>query len=157
MVIATKFGFKIADGKQARGLDSSPEHVREVCDASLKRLNTDRIDLFYQHRVDPDVPIEDTVCAMADLVKAGKVRFLGLSEASAKTLLRAHAAHPITALQSEYSLWERNVENEILPAANLASALFCTARWAAAFSPVRPNAPRITRRMISGPAAAFRG
>ena len=116
VVIATKFGFKIADGKQARGLDSSPEHVREVCDASLKRLNTDRIDLFYQHRVDPDVPIEDTVGAMADLVKAGKVRFLGLSEASAKTLRRAHAAHPITALQSEYSLWERNVENEILPA-----------------------------------------
>jgi aryl-alcohol dehydrogenase-like predicted oxidoreductase len=90
--------------------------VKEVCDASLKRLNTDRIDLFYQHRVDPNVPIEDTVGAMADLVKAGKVRFLGLSEASAKTVRRAHVAHPISALQSEYSLWERNVENEILPA-----------------------------------------
>jgi aryl-alcohol dehydrogenase-like predicted oxidoreductase len=116
VVIATKFGFRIEDGRQTRGLDSRPEHVKEVCDASLKRLNTDRIDLFYQHRVDPDVPIEDTVGAMADLVKAGKVRFLGLSEASTKTLRRAHAAHPITALQSEYSLWERNVENEILPA-----------------------------------------
>jgi aryl-alcohol dehydrogenase-like predicted oxidoreductase len=115
VVIATKFGFKIVDGKQAQGIDSRPEHVKEVCDASLRRLNTDRIDLFYQHRVDPDVPIEETVGAMADLVKAGKVRFLGLSEASAKTLRRAHAVHPISALQSEYSLWERNVENEILP------------------------------------------
>ncbi len=116
VVIATKFGFKIADGNQLQGPDSRPEHVKEVCDASLKRLNTDRIDLFYQHRVDPNVPIEDTVGAMADLVKAGKVRFLGLSEASAKTLRRAHAVHPISALQSEYSLWERNVEDEILPA-----------------------------------------
>ncbi len=115
VVIATKFGFKFEDGKQAHGVDSRPEHVKEVCDASLKRLNTDRIDLFYQHRVDPDVPIEDTVGAMADLVTAGKVRFLGLSEASAKTLRRAHAVHPISALQSEYSLWERNVETEILP------------------------------------------
>ncbi len=116
VVIATKFGFKIVDGKQLQGPDSRPEHVKEVCDASLKRLNTDRIDLFYQHRVDPNVPIEDTVGAMADLVKAGKVRFLGLSEASAKTLRRAHAVHPISALQSEYSLWERNIEDEILPA-----------------------------------------
>lgn len=116
VVIATKFGFKIVDGKETRGVDSRPEHVKEVCEASLKRLNTDRIDLFYQHRVDPNVPIEDTVGAMADLVKTGKVRFLGLSEASTKTLRRAHAVHPISALQSEYSLWERNVENEILPA-----------------------------------------
>jgi aryl-alcohol dehydrogenase-like predicted oxidoreductase len=115
VVIATKFGFKFEDEKQTQGVDSRPDHVKEVCDASLKRLNTDRIDLFYQHRVDPDVPIEDTVGAMADLVKAGKARFLGLSEASAKTLRRAHAVHPISALQSEYSLWERNVENEILP------------------------------------------
>ncbi len=116
VVIATKFGFKFEDGKQTQGVDSRPEHIKEVCNASLKRLNTDRIDLFYQHRVDPDVPIEDTVGAMADLVEAGKVRFLGLSEASARTLRRAHAVHPISALQSEYSLWERNVENEILPA-----------------------------------------
>ncbi len=116
VVIATKFGFKIIDGKQSQGVDSRPEHVKEVCDASLKRLNTDRIDLLYQHRVDPEVPIEDTVGAMADLVRAGKVRYLGLSEASAKTLRRAHAVHPISALQSEYSLWERDVEEEILPA-----------------------------------------
>jgi aryl-alcohol dehydrogenase-like predicted oxidoreductase len=116
VIIATKFGFKIVDGKQTQGVDSRPEHVKEVCEASLKRLNTDRIDIFYQHRVDPNVPIEDTVGAMADLVKTGKVRFLGLSEASTKTLRRAHAAHPISVLQSEYSLWERDVENEILPA-----------------------------------------
>ncbi|MGA7326333.1 MAG: aldo/keto reductase [Rhodomicrobium sp.] len=116
LIIATKFGFKIIDGKPSGRVDSRPEHVKEVCDASLKRLNTDHIDLLYQHRVDPDVPIEDTVGAMADLVKEGKVRYLGLSEASAKTMRRAHAVHPISALQSEYSLWERGVEEEILPA-----------------------------------------
>ena len=116
VVLATKFGFRFVDGKQVEGVDSRPGHVKEVCDASLKRLNTDYIDIFYQHRVDPNVPIEDTVGAMADLVKAGKVRYLGLSEASAKTLRRAHAVHPISALQSEYSLWERNVETEVLPA-----------------------------------------
>ena len=114
VVIATKFGFKI--GAPHPSADSRPEHVREVCEASLKRLGTDYIDLFYQHRVDPDVPIEDTVGAMAGLVKEGKVRYLGLSEASASTLRRAHAVHPISALQSEYSLWERGVEAEILPA-----------------------------------------
>jgi aryl-alcohol dehydrogenase-like predicted oxidoreductase len=116
VVIATKFGFKIVDGKQTPGTDSRPEHVKDVCEASLKRLNTDRIDLFYQHRVDPGVPIEDTVGAMAALVKEGKVRYLGLSEASPQTLRRAHAVHPISALQSEYSLWERGVEEDILPA-----------------------------------------
>jgi aryl-alcohol dehydrogenase-like predicted oxidoreductase len=115
VVIATKFGFKIVDGKQSQGLNSRPEHVKEVCDASLKRLKIDHIDLLYQHRVDPNVPIEDTVGAMSDLVKAGKVLYLGLSEASPKTLRRAHAVHPISALQSEYSLWERDVESEILP------------------------------------------
>ncbi len=114
VVIATKFGFKI--GAPHPSTDSRPEHVREVCEASLKRLGTDYIDLFYQHRVDPNVPIEDTVGAMAGLVKEGKVRYLGLSEASASTLRRAHAVHPISALQSEYSLWERGVEAEILPA-----------------------------------------
>ena len=97
------------------GLDSRPEHVKSACDASLKRLGTDHIDLLYQHRVDPNVPIEDTVGAMADLVRAGKVRFLGLSEASPRTLRRAHAVHPISALQTEYSLWQRDVEAEILP------------------------------------------
>jgi aryl-alcohol dehydrogenase-like predicted oxidoreductase len=114
VVVATKFGFKI--GSSEPGADSRPEHVREVCEASLKRLGTDYIDLFYQHRVDPAVPIEDTVGAMAALVKEGKVRYLGLSEASAKTLRRAQAVHPISALQSEYSLWDRAVEVEILPA-----------------------------------------
>ena len=113
-IIATKFGFKIVDGKVA-GVDSRPENLRAVAEASLKRLGTDHIDLFYQHRVDPSVPIEETIGAMADLVTAGKVRFLGLSEAGAATIRRAHAVHPISALQSEWSLWERGVEAEIAP------------------------------------------
>ena len=114
VVIATKFGFRI-DGGKSTGLDSRPEHVREVVEASLRRLGTDRIDLLYQHRVDRQVPIEEVVGAMAGLVREGKVRFLGLSEAGEDTLRRAHAAHPISALQSEYSLWERNLEARILP------------------------------------------
>jgi len=114
VIIATKFGFKLEDGKMV-GADSRPENVKKVCDEALQRLGTDHIDLFYQHRVDPNVPIEDTVGAMAELVAAGKVRYLGLSEASARTIRRAHAVHPITALQSEYSLWERGVEAEVLP------------------------------------------
>ena len=116
VVIATKFGFRIdAEGRIA-GLDSRPEHVREAVEASLQRLGTDRIDLLYQHRVDPAVPIEEVVGAMADLVRASKVHHLGLSEASAATLRRAHAVHPISALQSEYSLWERGIERAVLPA-----------------------------------------
>ncbi|MCF6369301.1 aldo/keto reductase [Rhizobium halophilum] len=117
VMIATKFGFTIGDeAKSARpsGTDSRPEHVREVAEASLKRLGVDVIDLFYQHRVDPDVPIEETVGALAELVKEGKVRAIGLSEASAATLRRAHAVHPISALQSEYSLWTRDPEGAIL-------------------------------------------
>lgn len=114
LVIATKFGFKF-DESGFRGVDSSPENVRRACEGSLKRLGIDTIDLYYQHRVDPAVPIEETVGAMARLVEEGKVRFLGLSEAGAETIRRAHATHPITALQSEYSLWERDVEEEILP------------------------------------------
>lgn len=114
VIIATKFGFRIVDGKVA-GLDSRPEHVREAVDGSLRRLNTDRIDLLYQHRVDPAVPIEETVGAMAELVREGKVRFLGLSEAGEQNIRRAHAVHPISALQSEYSLWERNLEPRIIP------------------------------------------
>jgi aryl-alcohol dehydrogenase-like predicted oxidoreductase len=113
-VIATKFGFRIENGKSI-GTDSRPEHIREVADASLRRLQTDYIDLFYQHRVDRDVPIEDVAGAVADLVRAGKVRYFGLSEAGEKTIRRAHAAHPVTALQSEYSLWERNLEPQIIP------------------------------------------
>jgi aryl-alcohol dehydrogenase-like predicted oxidoreductase len=114
VVLATKFGWRIEAGKSV-GLDSRPGHVREAVEGSLRRLRTDRIDLLYQHRVDPAVPIEDTVGAMADLVREGKVRFLGLSEAGARTIRRAHAVHPISALQSEYSLWERNLEPEIVP------------------------------------------
>jgi len=114
VVIATKFGFKIENGVM-NGTDSRPEHVREAVEGSLRRLGTDRIDLLYQHRVDKSVPIEDTVGAMADLVREGKVRFLGLSEAGEQTIRRAHAVHPISALQSEYSLWERNLEPRIIP------------------------------------------
>jgi aryl-alcohol dehydrogenase-like predicted oxidoreductase len=109
MVIATKFGFRIQTNG-TRGVDSTPENVRRACDASLKRLGIETIDLFYQHRVDPKVPIEETVGAMAELVSAGKVRMLGLSEAGPETLRRASEVHPIAALQSEYSLWTRNVE-----------------------------------------------
>ena len=113
-IIATKFGFHIENGKMS-GTNSRPEHIREVADACLKRLQTDHIDLLYQHRVDPKVPIEDVAGTVGDLVQAGKVKYFGLSEAGAKTVRRAHATHPVTALQSEYSLWERNLEDEIIP------------------------------------------
>jgi aryl-alcohol dehydrogenase-like predicted oxidoreductase len=115
VIIATKFGFKFDANGVMAGVDSRPAHIREVVEGSLRRLQTDRIDLLYQHRVDPAVPIEETVGAMADLVRAGKVRFLGLSEAGEQTIRRAHAVHPISALQSEYSLWERNLEPRIIP------------------------------------------
>jgi aryl-alcohol dehydrogenase-like predicted oxidoreductase len=115
VTIATKFGFEIKDGKQT-GRDSRPEHISEVVDASLKRLATDRIDLLYQHRVDPAVPMEDVAGAVGELVRQGKVRFFGLSEAGVANIRRAHAAYPVSALQSEYSLWERNLEPEIIPA-----------------------------------------
>jgi aryl-alcohol dehydrogenase-like predicted oxidoreductase len=114
VTIATKCGFRIEDGRPL-GMNGRPENAKAVADASLKRLGVDAIDLFYLHRVDPAVPVEETVGGMGDLVKAGKVRFLGLSEATADDIRRAHAAHPITALQSEYSIWERGVEAEILP------------------------------------------
>jgi aryl-alcohol dehydrogenase-like predicted oxidoreductase len=116
VVIATKFGFDIdpASGAQ-RGLDSRPEHVKEVADAALKRLGTERIDLFYQHRVDPNVPIEDVAGAVKELIEAGKVQHFGLSEAGVQTIRRAHAVLPVTALQSEYSLWWREPEQEVLP------------------------------------------
>ena len=114
IVLATKFGIVRSDDPQARAINGRPECVRAACDASLKRLNVDTIDLYYQHRVDPQVPIEETVGAMAGLVQEGKVRYLGLSEASPATIRRAHAVHPITALQTEYSLWSREPEDEIL-------------------------------------------
>lgn len=115
VVIATKFGFNIEGGKMA-GLNSRPDHIRKVADASLKRLQTDRIDLYYQHRVDPDVPIEDVAGAVKDLIHAGKVGHFGLSEAAVQTIRRAHAVQPVAALQSEYSLWWREPEREVLPA-----------------------------------------
>jgi aryl-alcohol dehydrogenase-like predicted oxidoreductase len=115
VVIATKFGNVRGPDGSFQGVKGSPEYVRACCDASLKRLNIDVIDLYYQHRVDRQVPIEETVGTMADLVRAGKVRFLGLSEAAPATVRRAHAVHPISALQSEYSLWTREPEDEILP------------------------------------------
>jgi aryl-alcohol dehydrogenase-like predicted oxidoreductase len=116
VVIATKFGFKLDPntGKQA-GLNSRPEHIKEVAEGSLKRLKVDAIDLFYQHRVDPDVPIEDMAGAVKDLIQEGKVKHFGLSEAGAKTIRRAHAVQPVTAVQSEYSLWTRGPEKEVLP------------------------------------------
>jgi aryl-alcohol dehydrogenase-like predicted oxidoreductase len=115
VILATKFGNRRSADGAFLGISGRPEYVREACDASLRRLGVDHIDLYYQHRVDPTVPIEDTVGAMAGLVKAGKVRWLGLSEAAPATIRRAHAVHPISALQTEYSLWTRDPEEEILP------------------------------------------
>ncbi len=138
VVVATKFGFRIDPEGTRGGLDSSPANVRRACDASLKRLGVETIDLYYQHRVDPNVPIEETVGAMAELIAAGKVSTLGLSEAGPETLRRAVKVHPIAALQSEYSLWTRDVEKPTVslpPAASLASRLFLTVRWAADSSP----------------------
>ena len=114
VVIATKFGFNIVDGKQS-GLNSRPEHIKEVAEASLRRLNTDRIDLYYQHRVDPEVPIEDVAGAVKDLIQAGKVKHFGLSEPGVQTIRRAHAVQPVAVLQNEYSLWWRKPEAEVIP------------------------------------------
>jgi aryl-alcohol dehydrogenase-like predicted oxidoreductase len=115
-IVATKFGnVRDPDDPTKRSINGRPEYVRQACDASLSRLGTDYIDLYYQHRVDPDTPIEETVGAMAELVQAGKVRYLGLSEAAPATIRRAHAVHPISALQTEYSIWARDPEEEILP------------------------------------------
>ncbi len=114
-VVATKFGFRIGGNGKPEGVDSRPEHIREVVDASLGRLGLDHIDLLYQHRVDPAVPIEEVIGTVSRLIEAGKVRFVGLSEAGASNIRRAHATHPVSVLQSEYSLWERNLEEEIIP------------------------------------------
>ena len=117
VVLATKFGFvRDPENPMARDLNGRPEYVKQACDGSLRRLGVDHIDLYYQHRVDPRTPIEETVGAMSELVDAGKVRFIGLSEAGADTIRRAHEVHPITAVQSEYSLWSRDIEDEVIPA-----------------------------------------
>src|SRR5690348_6524859 len=117
VILATKFGFRIENGKQkGTERDSRPEHIRQVVEESLRRIRTDRIDLLYQHRVDPAVPMEDVAGTVGELVAAGKVRYFGLSEAGIANIRRAHAVHPVSALQSEYSLWERNLEPEIIPA-----------------------------------------
>jgi aryl-alcohol dehydrogenase-like predicted oxidoreductase len=115
ITLATKFGVARGEDGSWQGIKGSADYVKAACDASLKRLGTDYIDLYYQHRLDPQTPIEETVGAMADLVKAGKVRYIGLSEADSETIIRAHAVHPIAALQTEYSLWTRDVEADILP------------------------------------------
>jgi aryl-alcohol dehydrogenase-like predicted oxidoreductase len=115
VILATKFGILRGEDNSFRGVNGSPEYVHQACNASLQRLGIDHIDLYYQHRVDPNVPIEETVGAMAELVQQGKVRYIGLSEAAPATIRRAHAVHPITALQTEYSLWSRDPEDEILP------------------------------------------
>ena len=116
VTLATKFGFNLGpNGERLGGMNSRPEHIREVVDGSLRRLQTDRIDLLYQHRVDPAVPMEEVAGTVGDLVKEGKVRFFGLSEVGVANIRRAHAVHPVSALQSEYSLWERNLETEIIP------------------------------------------
>ena len=157
VVIATKFGWRIQDGR-LDGLDSRPEHVKEVATASLRRLGTDYIDLFYQHRIDPQVPIEDTVGAMAELVKEGKIRYLGLSEAGEANIRRAHATHPVSALQSEYSLWERNLEAGIIPLLReLGIGLVPFAPLGRGFLAGSASAPRIIPRPTGGPATrAFR-
>jgi len=115
IILATKFGIVRSANPDYRGVDGRPEYVKSACEASLRRLGVDHIDLYYQHRVDPAVPIEETIGALAELVKAGKVRFLGMSEAAPQTIRRAHRVHPVTALQTEYSLWSRDPEDEILP------------------------------------------
>jgi aryl-alcohol dehydrogenase-like predicted oxidoreductase len=116
VIIATKFAFKFGDKGENLGLDSSPAHIKQSIEGSLKRLGTDYLDLYYQHRLDPKTPIEDTVAALADLVREGKIRYIGLSEVGPGTIRRAHAVHPVSAVQMEYSLWERSVEERVLPA-----------------------------------------
>jgi aryl-alcohol dehydrogenase-like predicted oxidoreductase len=151
VAIATKFGFKLEPdtGKQA-GLDSRPEHIKEVADASLKRLRTDVIDLFYQHRVDPNVPIEDVAGAVKDLIQQGKVKHFGLSEAGVQTIRRAHTIQPVTALQSEYSLWWREPEAEIIPTLEALGIGFVrSARWGRASLPGRSRKTRSSTRPIS--------
>ena len=152
VVLATKFGNVRDETGKFLGVNGRPEYVRSACDASLKRLGVDVIDLYYQHRVDPEVPIEETVGAMRELILAGKVRFLGLSEAAPQTLRRAVKAHPIAALQTEYSLWTRDVESEILPVVPRAGHRFCGLQPVGAGVPDRqiPEARMTWQRAIGG-------
>jgi len=157
VVIATKFGFKAnpADGDKWNALDSRPQHIKEVAEASLKRLRVDALDLFYQHRVDLEVPIEDVAGAVKKLIQEGKVKHFGMSEAGANTIRRDHAVQPVAALQSEYSLWWREPENELLSTLQeLGSALFHSVHWAGAFLPVRSMRAPLLQATTS--AAAFR-
>ena len=151
VVIATKFGFDLTGADRLNGVNSRPEHVLKTADECLQRLGTDYIDLFYQHRVDPSVPIEDTVGAMAQLVKQGKVRYLGLSEAGVSNIRRAHAVHPISALQSEYSLvgTQPRRRHHSVAAASWVSAWCRSARWVADSSPARRHDPKRPRMTIS--------
>ena len=150
VVIATKFGFKLENGKSV-GVDSRPAHIRDVAEASLKRLNTDRIDLLYQHRVDPGVPIEDVAGTVKDLIGEGKVRHFGLSEAGVAVIRRAHAVQPVAALQSEYSLWWREPEAEILPSSMSSASGSCrSARSARDFSPAPSTRRQHSTAAISG-------
>jgi aryl-alcohol dehydrogenase-like predicted oxidoreductase len=145
MVLATKFGFVLPRTTSGRQFDSRPEHIREVTENSLRFLRTDHIDVLYQHRIDPDVPIEDVAGAVKELIDAGKVRFFGLSEAGPDDIRRAHAVQPVSVLQTEYSVFERTVEAKILPtSANSGSASWPTPRWAAASSPRRSSPPAST-------------
>ena len=149
VILATKFGNVRDERGNFLGVNGAPEYVRQCCDASLGRLGVDAIDLYYQHRVDPQVPIEETVGAMSELVRAGKVRYLGLSEAAPVTIRRAMKVHPISALQTEYSLWTRDVEAEIRRSAgNWGSASWPTAHWVAVFSRRKSRKPRTCRRAI---------
>ena len=149
IVLATKFGFVETGDPLIRGVSGRPEYVRAACDASLKRLGVDTIDLYYQHRVDPAVPIEETVGAMADLIRAGKVRYLGLSEAAPETIRRAHTVQPISALQTEYSLWTREPEKAILSTVrDLGIAFVAYSPLGAAFLPGISSARKIWHRMI---------
>jgi aryl-alcohol dehydrogenase-like predicted oxidoreductase len=160
VVIATKFGFKIGPQTgQLAGLDSRPEHIKEVAEASLRRLRTDVIDLFYQHRVDPAVPIEDVAGAVKDLIQEGKVKHFGLSEAGLQTIRRAHAVQPVTALQSEYSLWWREPEAEILPTLKQLGIGFVpfSPLGKGVFSPARSTrTPRSTARTSAAPCPGSR-
>jgi aryl-alcohol dehydrogenase-like predicted oxidoreductase len=151
VVLATKFGNVRGEDGSRLGVNGRPEYVVQACDASLRRLGVETIDLYYQHRVDPNTPIEDTVGAMARLVKQGKVRYLGLSEAAPETLRRAHVVHPVAALQTEYSLWSRDPEEEILATCRaLGVGFVATARWGAASSPGGFNASTIWPPTTSG-------